>query len=174
MTTPGGGATTVLTTGSTAVSSVTTGSLADVKVGDNVVVEGTTSGTTISAQQILVGGARGVDELGGGTRAPPAGAAPPAGDRGGPPTSGVVTGVSNGSLTVSTAAGTTVTVATSTATTVSVLTPSSVDALRVGDQVQVTGTTAANGTITATSIRSGAQAGFGRGAIGGRAPGGIA
>jgi hypothetical protein len=87
------------------------------------------------------------------------GAAPPAnGNRpngGGAPTTGVVTSVIGTSFTVTTSAGATITATTSAATTVTLVKPDAVSALKVGDTVQVNGTTAGDGTITAVSIRYG-------------------
>jgi hypothetical protein len=54
-----------------------------------------------------------------------------------------------------------VTVSTNGSTTFSITTPSTVDSLVVGEQIQVTGTTSSNGTVTAASIRVGG--GFGGG-----------
>jgi hypothetical protein len=171
ITSPMNGAVTVTTSSSTAFTTATAGTVSSIKVGDNVSVFGTTPNTTVAATRITDSGmlpvadGRGPDA---GTGAPPGGATaggPPAGLRGDPPTSGVVTSVNGSSFALKTADGTVVTVTTSSDTTVTLVQPSSLGALKVGDQVQVSGTTT-NGTLDATSVRSGVQFGFG----GGRPP----
>jgi hypothetical protein len=71
----------------------------------------------------------------------------------------VVKSVNGSSFTVTTTDGTSLTVATSSATTVTLVKPSTLQALKVGDTIQVNGTTATDGTITAATIRSGALGG---------------
>lgn len=201
MTTEDGTTVSVVTSASTTVTASSAGTLADVKVGDNVRITGTTADNTVAATSITDGGTTPLADLPGGPGrgGPPAGGfqggppqgssggqpAPPSqrgaagqqqgtppqgagangganfGNRpnGGPATTGTVKTVNGGTLTVATADGTTVTVTTSSATTVTLVKPSSVQALKVGDQIQVNGATATNGTITADSIRSGVVAG---------------
>jgi hypothetical protein len=161
----------VLTSASTTFIVATAGSVADIKVADNVLVMGTAAGSTIAAEQVTDGGSVAIADGPGGPRAPPAGSsrgAPPnAGPGGntakapvgggfpGRPVAGVVKTVNGDSFTLSEPDGTTVAASTSSSTTVSVLKPSSLGALRVGDQIQATGTRGSDGTITATSVRSG-------------------
>ena len=78
--------------------------------------------------------------------------------------------MSGSSFTMTTSDGTVLTVTTSSDTTVTVVASSSLVALNVGDQVQVSGTTAA-GKLDATSVRSGPQPG---GPGGGPPPAGAA
>jgi hypothetical protein len=67
----------------------------------------------------------------------------------------VVKAVNGDSFSLSASDGTTLTVTTSSLTTVAVVEPGSLGALKVGDQIQVTGPRASDGTITATNVRSG-------------------
>lgn len=181
MTTLAGGTVNVTTSASTAVTVSTTGTLGDVKVGDNVQVFGTRAGLTVAATQLIDGGTSPVAEgpaggPSGGPQpsAPRAGAAPPAGDartddgRDGAEMNGVVKSQGGGTLIVATADGTTLTITTTSSTAVLVVREGTVGSLEVGDQIQVAGPTS-EGTITATSIRAGASvAAPGRG--GNRAP----
>lgn len=155
VTTPGGETVTVATSSSTTFSTASTGSVADLKAGDNVTVVGTTSGTTVDAERITDTGSTAP------TDGAPNGASPPgiSDGRGGAPTGGIVEAVNGSSLTVTTAASTSITVNTTSATVVSLVRPSSLGALKLGDEVQVNGTTS-NGTVEATSVRTGV-AGFG-------------
>lgn len=183
MTTQAGTTVNVVTSPSTTVTVSSTGASSDIKAGDNVRVTGTTSGTTVTADEITdsgttaladgPGGGRGFPPGGGaapnGAAAPTGGAAANNGGAGGPnggfrgdgrpPTSGVVKSVNGSSFTVTPTDGTTVTVATSSATTVTLVKPSTVQALKVGDTIEANGATATDGTVTASSIRSGALGG---------------
>ncbi len=178
----------VTTSASTVVTISATGTLADVKVGDNLRVAGTTSGTSVAAVSVTDSGTSPLADLpaGGQRGAPPAGGAapngagvapngagaanppqdgnrPPGGPGGGDVTSGVVKSVSGSTFIVAIADGSTVTVSTTTATIVTVVRPATVSALKVGDQIQVTGATGTDGAIAASSIRSGVLGGGGRG-----------
>ena len=131
-----------------------------------------TDGGTNPLADVPGGGQRGAPPAGangfvpGANGAPPAGAvngaAPPAdgaGRRpggGGPASAGVVTSVGGSTFTMATADGTTLTVTTSASTTVTVVKAGTLAALKVGDSIQVTGTTGADGSVAATAIRSGA------------------
>jgi Cu/Ag efflux protein CusF len=166
VTTPAGTTVKVVTNSSTTFTVASTGSVSDIKPGDNVTVMGTTSGTTVDAERITDSGSLAVaDGLGGpppgGTQGtPPAGfggQAPPDG-RGGAPNAGVVKAVTGNSFTMTTTAGTTLTVNASSAA-VTVVKAGSLATLKVGDQVSVNGTTSDN-TVTATSVRAG-DVGFG-------------
>jgi hypothetical protein len=161
VTTRGGETVTVATSPSTTFTAASTGSPADVKAGDNVTVLGTTSGTTVEAERITdTGSVAPPDGAGAPNGGPPPVVNGPAGDgRGGPPAAGVVKAVNGSSFTVATTAGTTLTVNTSSSTAVTVVRPSSFAALKVGDEVQVNGTTSGT-TVTATNVRVG-EAGFG-------------
>jgi hypothetical protein len=154
MTTQAGSTVSVVTSASTTVTVTSTGALADVKVGDNVRVAGAASGTTVAASQVTGSGASALADgpAGGAPGAPPAGGAAA---RGGAPVSGVVKSVGAGTFSISTADGSTLGVTTTSATTVSLVKPGALGALHVGDRIQVSGTTAADGAITAASIRSG-------------------
>lgn len=166
VTTPAGTTVKVVTNSSTTFTVASTGSVSDIKPGDNVTVMGPTSGTTVDAERITDSGSLAVaDGLGG---PPPAGAqgtpsagfggqAPPAG-RGGPPNVGLVKAVTGNSFTMTTTAGTSVTVNASSAA-VTVVKAASLATLKIGDQVSVTGATSDN-TVTATSVRAG-DVGFG-------------
>lgn len=185
--TTGAGATvTVLTSASTTFTASSTGSVADVRAGDHVTVTGTTSGTTVDALRVTdsgtlaladgpgggpggFGGPPPAAANGAGNAPPPANGAGPQGradGRGGPPTAGVVKAVSSGSFTVTTADGTTLTVDTSASTVVTLVKASSLQALKVGEEIQAQGTTADDGTVTASSVRTGTFAG-------GAAPNGV-
>jgi hypothetical protein len=179
MTTEAGATVSVTTSAATTVSISSTGRLADVRVGDNVRVAGTTSGATLAADQITDSGTSPLADLpagrpqgappagangpapagpnangnGGG---PPAGGARPQGGGGGPAGAGVVKSVSGSTFTIATADGSTLTVNTSASTTVTVVKPGTLASLRAGDAIQVTGQPGSDGTIAATSIRSGA------------------
>jgi hypothetical protein len=159
---------TVHTTGSTAVTTTATATVGDVKAGDNVLVRGTGSGTSVAADDITDGRATSVAGPFGAFRgAPPAGAAGQGragnggfggGFFGGRGVAGVVKSVDGGTLTVAAQDGSTVTVTTSSSTAVTVVNPSSVGALHVGDQIRVTpasGSNPSSGTITAAAIRAG-------------------
>lgn len=175
VTTPAGTTVKVVTNSSTTFTVTSAGSLANIRPGDNVTVMGTTSGTSVAAERITDSGSRAAADgfdgppPAGAQAGPPAGAqgAPPAAaagqgprdGRGGPPNAGVVKAVTGTSFTMTTAAGATLTVTTSSATTVTVVTPGSLGALKVGDQVNVNGTTS-DSTVTATSVRAG-EVGFG-------------
>lgn len=184
MTTLDGKTVGVTTSESTTVTVLSTGALTDVKVGDNVRVNGTLSGTTIAAEAITDSGTSPLTDLPGGGfpggngaapptgvgRAqngagtangtpPPNGAAPPDGGRGfrgGGGTTGVVKTFGSGTFTVTTSDGSTVTVTTTSATAVTLVKAAGFSTLKVGDEIQVTGTTGSDGTIAATTIRAGA------------------
>jgi hypothetical protein len=110
-----------------------------------------------------------------------AGATPSAGfgsGAGGGATVGQVAFVAGSTLYVTDTAGNTVKVKTSPASTVTKTVSGTVHGIRPGEQVLISGTTAANGTVTAESIRVGAGAGaglsglFGAGGKGSSAPSG--
>lgn len=148
------------------------GPLADVVVGDNVTVMGTTSTTTVTATAIRDTGTEA--PIGGGDGPPPA---PPGGDddgqlappgggdggpggfAGGPPTRGVVAAVDGTTLTVTLDDGSTMTVSTSDSTAVSVRETIALADLAPGDAVRVAGPTGSDGTVAAETIEVGA-AGF--------------
>jgi co-chaperonin GroES (HSP10) len=195
MTSQNGKKTTVVTSGSTNVDEAVSGSLTDVKVGDHVAVMGSTSGTTVTAQQITDSGTKTLSGPPGGASGqrgtPPSGSnseqgAPPSGSNGqqgappssgggpgaggGRPTAGTVESSTGSTLTIKTSSGSTVTVMTSSSTKVTVVKTGTVSDLKVGDRIVVSGTTT-NGTITATTIRTG-SAGLGGGPGGGPGTGG--
>lgn len=189
----GGGKTTkVVTSSKTAVTTSSSGTVGDVKVGDTVTVIGTGTSPAITATRVMDDGKVSADAGNGG----PGGFAPPGGGEGrfrqgangqAPDgqapnpgqipgggqfpgangasafTRGTVASVGNGTFTVTSTDGTAVTVTTSSSTTVNVTRTASVSDLKVGDQVVVQGKRS-NGTITATNIREGSVGGgfFGR------------
>jgi hypothetical protein len=67
----------------------------------------------------------------------------------------VVKTATGGTFTVTATDGSTLSVTTTSATVVTLVKPSTLQALTVGDTIQVNGTTASDGTITASSIRRG-------------------
>jgi hypothetical protein len=189
ITTQSGQTDAVATSTSTKVSEGVTGSVSAIKVGDHLVVMGSSSSATIAAQQITD---RGTATDAGGPGGPPGGgngpqgahaaqggnrpgrAGGPAGANGGPggsgggSSAGTVASVNGSTLTLKTPSGSTITVTTSSTTTVTVVKTGAVGDLTVGEQIVVDGTTS-NGTITATSIHAGS--GLAGGPGGGNGPG---
>jgi len=172
LTTPNG-STKVLTTATTTFTSTAAGSMANLKVGDNVAVQGTTTGLTVAAARITDSGtlaatAGGRGGFGGNAGTPPPGGPPPSdqgangppqGGAGGRPVVGTLSTLSGTTAAVKAADGTTYAVTTSPSTTVTLVTASSLAALRLGETVRVTGTTAEDGTVTASSVRAGVAPG---------------
>lgn len=168
-----GTTTKVVTSSSTSVTKSVSGTVDDVKVGDTVMVVGTGSSSTIAATRVIDDGkvpadapANGGPPLGAGRPSGGQGAAngqgPPVGPRGGAGggmTRGVVQSLGDGTFTITGIDGSAVNVTTSSSTQVSVVKTATRADLQVGDTVMVRGT-AANGTITATSIRDGVLGGF--------------
>jgi hypothetical protein len=72
---------------------------------------------------------------------------------------GTIAAVNGTTLTVTAADGTTSTVTAAPTTAVSLVKPSSLASLQVGQTVRATGTTADDGTVTATAVREGAAGG---------------
>lgn len=172
-----GSAVTVTTTSQTVVSDTVAGSPADVAVGDTVAVLGNVSGTTVSAERIVVGdaGAPGSGPAGQGQGQGPGGAQGrrPGGAQG-PMVRGSVVSEGAGTFTVDAGDGTTYTVQTSDATSVTVRKTLSLADLAVGDTVRVFGRTGPDATVTAAAISVG-NPGFGppgSGPGGGGFPGG--
>jgi hypothetical protein len=107
---------------------------------------------------------------GGGAATPAAGGAAASGAAGGArPTSGTVSYVSGQTLYVTTPESNTVQVKTSAATSVTKTVKSSVKSIHPGETVTVTGSTGANGALSAESIRVGSTGGPG-GLLGGAGP----
>jgi hypothetical protein len=177
----GGSSTVEVTTDSdTRVTEAVAGTVSDIAVGDTVMVEGSTSGTSIAAtairdvgDQAIGAGAMGAqppDDGSAPTGAPGGGEMPnggqaPSGDQSGqvPPngrpgggqgTFGTVTAVDGSTITIEMQDGTTMTVSTASDTTVTVTREISVADLVTGDTISVTGTTSGS-TVAATSIRRG-------------------
>ncbi len=181
-----GSTTKVVTSASTTVTQSATVTLADIKVGDYVVVQGLGSTTKIAANRIIDTGATAItlNQPGGGGAPGGAGANAAGNGAGGPPPNGggfpgvgpggggpggvglggdddgavfygKVTAVSGTSLSVqSTAtASTTWTVSTSSSTRYGAMTALAVSDLKTGESVAVNGTTASDGSITATNIQ---------------------
>ncbi len=160
-----GTATKVTTSSSTTVTSSATAALGDIAVGDQVSVMGTISGTDVTAQRITDTGTT-ADAGPGQGQAPPSGSgqtgqAPPSGAGGpGAGARGQVTSIDGSTMVITATDGTVYTVTTSSTTTVTKVTTSSLSALSVGEQVQVRGSTATDGTVTAERITEGAATGF--------------
>lgn len=81
---------------------------------------------------------------------------------GGGLTSGEITGIADGTLTVTLTDGTEITVTTTDSTTVTTTETADVSALAVGDTVTVTGESSDDSSVAATSIAEGETAGLGR------------
>ncbi len=176
-----GDATTVTTSSDTTVTSSSSGSIGDIATGDHVTILGAASGSDVTAERIIDSGSvelpTGPGGRGGAARAagggqPPAGAGQgqggPPGGAGFEPVTGQVTKVSGSTITVRSSSAT-YSVTASSATKVSLVKKISVDDLKAGDTVQVSGTTSGS-TIAATHIRVGDLA-DGPGSAGG-GPGG--
>jgi hypothetical protein len=137
----------VITSASTKVTKVTSGSLSDIGKGDLVVVVGANSGTNaVAADRISIMSPTGTGAPGAAGRRP---------FTAGGVTVGTVTSTGNGTLTVTEADGTAVTVTTSATTTVSKTVASSVGDLATGQSVVVRGTANADGSVNATQIQVG-------------------
>ena len=122
-------------------SAPTTSAVSDIAVGDTVMVQGTTSGTTVTATNIMDGqfpdrgGPGGPGGMGGGVM-------------------GTVSAINGSTLTISTKDGGTYTVDASSATVKASGTTSSVSAIKVGDTVRVGGTVT-TASMTAKNIDDG-------------------
>jgi len=185
MTDQSGATSTVLvrTSADTAYTKSVSGSLSDLKVGDNIVVNGDSSNGPIVATSINDTGdstfGRGANRNGG---QPPSGfsGAPPNGFSGAPPnggsfptppaggqgqpggfTIGQITDIQGSTITVSGFTGDTVTVTTNGSTTFTVMKSASLADIKVGDTITATGDSS-DGVVTATSVRIG-DTGFGPG-----------
>lgn len=168
------GTRTVTTSTSTKVITSSTATVADIKVGDHVRVmgssaDGTGSTSKVTAQRITDSGSTDVTDAGG--QAPGAGGQAPADMA---VTAGVVKSVDSGTITVTLTDGSTAEVVVPDSTQVEVAVAGSVDSLKVGDQVMVTGPASGSGsTVAAETIRVGdLPMGGGPGGAGG--PGGQA
>jgi Domain of unknown function (DUF5666) len=176
---------TVTTDDDTTVTKTEEGAVADIAVGDNLLVTGATSGSQTAAERIVDNG---TEELGGGFRGggppgdgdfpdggqlPNGGQLPERGELpdggqlpdGGsftPPVMGSVTSIDNGTITLETSEGETVTVTTSSSTEVSVRHSIEVGDLEEGDTVVAIGETSGN-EVAATTISVGDAGGFGPG-----------
>jgi len=175
--------TTVHTSSSTVFTTTATGALSDVKVGDRVVAMGANAGTNhITAERISDLGIM-TNEFGGNGQPPPGGqgfrnrtgngngngndngagnGTPTRGPAPGTTATGTVSSINGTTFLVKDTNGTETTIDTTNATTFSVLKQINVSELVTGEMVRVTGPKAADGTITATSVREG-SGGFGFG-----------
>jgi hypothetical protein len=144
ITTPSGSSVKVVTSASTTVTRASSGVVSDIRQGDRVVVAGSASGSTIAAERITDSGSTATN--------------PPAGPRGGNPrlAAGTVSSINGSTLTITESDGTKVTVTTTGGTAVTTASSASVSDLAAGQTVEVSGTTASDGTVTATAIREGA------------------
>lgn len=166
LTTPNGSMVKVVASSSTTITTASPGSVSDIHPGDHVVVMGTTSGssTALTPARITDSGsvtaATGAGPLGAG--GPPPGAGSPAGTTGGGSfgfAEGTVSTVNGSTLAITESSGATVSVTTSSATSVTTVSPASLAALSTGQDVRVVGTTAGDGTVAATAIMEGQDAG---------------
>jgi hypothetical protein len=147
------------TTSATTFAKIAAATVSDVQVGDNVRVMGATSGPTVTAQRI--------DDLG---ATPPTTEPVQPGAPGQPGRHGVQGSITSTSpLTLKEADGTTVRVTTSSSTDITKHQTITISGLTVGDQIAATGTTATDGTVTATDVvdlgagAAGVPGGFGDG-----------
>jgi hypothetical protein len=176
----------VVTSGTTRVTVSKTIAVADIAVGDRILVTGTKSANKIAATRIADMGSAADAPTGGPNGGPNGNGSVPAGGGGfGAPgsrrfgngtggngtagngaganggfTIGTVDSVSSGTIVVSTFGGTKTTVTTTPATTVTKNVTGTLGDLKVGDTVRVGGTTEADGSVTATSVNEG-SGGFG-------------
>jgi len=174
----------VRTSADTTFTQSVSGTVSDVKAGDNVVVMGTDSSGTVAATSIMDSGDTAFAGRGGnGNGAQPG--TPPSDGNFTPPHSGAngrpgggfagrgfhagqVTAVNGSSFTISSIDGTEITVTTDSSTTVNVTRSASISDVKTGDTIMATGTND-NGVVTATSVRIG-DAGFVGGFPGGAPP----
>lgn len=164
VTTKDGRTITVKTSGSTTVTASVAATLADIKVGDKVTVKGTSSSTTaMTAEAISDGGGGRSARAGTATKA---GAAKGQGGQSAGTFTGTVSVVDRDTITAKAKDGTITTITASPSTRVTLVQPSSLSALTVGETVRAVGTTASNGTVTASAIQGVA------GGSAGSAPGG--
>jgi hypothetical protein len=161
----------VVTNAKTTFSETVKGTVADLKRGDHVIVTGDTSGSSVSATNIVDNGDQELgfarrdqgapDGSGNGNNLP----TPPGGNggnggkgggffAGGSFTAGTVTDVNGSTVTLKSNDGSTVTVNTSSSTNVTVTKKISLADLKVGDEVRVTGSTSDN-TVTAERVQKG-------------------
>jgi len=147
------GSTKVVTGPETTFTATSAGALADIKVGDNLAVQGTTTGTTVAADRITdtgtVAAGRGGGFGGNAGGPPPSGQAPPPGQgTNGPnrpgggrgrPVVGTVSARDGSTVSLTGADGSALSVTTTASTTVSLVKASSLSALRVGQTVRVSG-----------------------------------
>jgi hypothetical protein len=150
---------TVTTTADTKVTETVAGSVSDIAVGDNVFVVGESTGSAVTATNIVDNGERTTvfRNRANGQGGP--GFAGPGGR--GSFTAGAVTSVDGSTITIKTVAGDTVTVSTTADTKVTVTKTIKLSDLAVGDTVRVNGTTTGT-TIAADAIEKG-ELGFGLG-----------
>jgi hypothetical protein len=167
----------VVASSSTRVTASTTVGLDSIVTGDRIFVTGAASGTAVTATGITDLGSSAANPPNGGAGANPnrpggtGGGNGPAANRGGGFTTGTVTSTTPGTIVITAADGTVTTVTTSSSTTVTKNVDSSVGALKVGESVRVVGTTASDGSVTATSISQGNTGGLGGGFGGGAGAG---
>jgi hypothetical protein len=177
----------VTTSSATRVTVTKTVALSDIVKGDSVVVTGTGSGRAITATRISDSGTRAAGSggraggrfggrFGAGGRlngsgppgsGPGRGAPPGSGSGTGGFAAGTVTNVHGNTLVLASRNGSAATTVTTTAsTTVTKTMSASLTDLKVGESVQISGTTGPNGVVAATSIREGGGFGFRGGGFG--------
>lgn len=150
--TPATTAYTVDATNATVTKANAASSVSAIAVGDMVLVQGTVSGTNVTATKIMDGMGAGVHPTPGMPRAPHTGTTTPIIQGNGEPViGGSVTAISGSTLTVTAKSGTTYTVDASAATIEKAGAASTLSGVTIGDDVVVQGTV--NGTsVTASSV----------------------
>jgi len=143
VTTKDGRTVTVKTSGSTTVTASVAATLADIKVGDRVTVRGTSSSTTAMTADTI-------SDAGGGRSA--RGGKGQGGQSAGTFT-GTVSVIDRDIITAKAKDGTITTITASPSTRVTLVQPSSLSALTVGETLRAVGTSASDGTVTASAIQ---------------------
>jgi hypothetical protein len=134
---------------------IAAGFIAGVLVEKGQSTSGSSSGAASSNVSSRLAALRGALGAGAGGAAPGSSSGSSSGAGGGQPVAGQVAYLSGATLYVTSSEGNTVKVLTSPATSVSKTSKATVKGIHPGETVTVTGTTAANGTLTAESIRVG-------------------
>jgi len=151
VTTKDGRTVTVKTSGSTTVTLSVAATLPDVKIGDRVTVRGTSSaGNAMAADAISDAGA---GRPGRGGTPSKTGAGKAQGGQSAGSFTGTVSVVNGDTITARAKDGTITTITAAPATKITMVKPSSLSALAVGQTVRAIGTTASNGSVTASAIQ---------------------
>jgi len=161
LTTKDGRTVTVKTSGSTTVTLSVAATLVDLRVGDRVTVRGTSSAANAMAADAISDAGAGRPGRAGSPSKAGAGKAQSAGSF-----TGTVSIIDGDTITAKAKDGTITTITAAPATKITVVKPSSLSGLIVGQTVRAIGTTASNGSVTASAIQ-GVAAGGGASAGGG-------